>query len=208
MLLDPSIALLPSREGKRHAVKEAVVKAIQDGSFAYTDLILCGPELMTIGFEVMDGVIVGANNTPQAMAEETFDPPGGSVRLVSIDPSYSMQHSRWVRPNIPGTSKQAPAYKKAQHYGNDALIEDRIDKGRVARTLLVRHGWPHRQVVSNGSDVGRIVEWSWLKRAANTPGASDDYRELYEQLKERVETAQPKPQVQIKSAAKAVGASP
>jgi hypothetical protein len=207
-MLDPSIALLPSREGKRLAVQQAIIKAVTEGSFTYTDLILCGTELMTIGFEVMDGVTVGANNTPQTLAAETYDPPGGTVRLVSIDPNFSMQYSRWVRPVIPGTNKQAPAYKKATHYGADATIEDRLDRGRIPRGILVRHGWPYRQIVSNGSDVGRVVEWKWLERVATSPDASDDYRELYATLKARPDAAKTQQAPITKNAAKAVGATP
>jgi len=182
-VLDISILQLPTREGRVAAVRGAIIGAMEAGTFTYTELMLQDEALQTMAFEVLDGVSTSPQNVPQYGAEKIYNV--GPVRLVSID-GQPMKSSEWYEPRIPGTNLRAKPIKRVVDHGTDAVIDDTKDNGRQARRLLLKAGWPIRNIKSRSGSVGHIVEWRWLERAAAEPGATEEHREiqaLYERLK-------------------------
>lgn len=212
MLLPKSLLAITNSEEQYKAVKGLVLSAIEDGSFTYTDLLLSGEALFTIAFMVMDGTVF-EHSIPRTGATQAIQ--SGPLRLVCIDTPekvtadnaglqpekhrqlWTMKHSAWFEPRIPGTSERGRAIKKTVDYGMDAMVDDSLDQGRIARALLVKYGWPSKNVMSTSGVVGHIVEWRWLERAAQASGTApedQEIRDLYEQLKARTEPKQTKRQ--------------
>ena len=187
-MFDQSILNLTTHRKKRDAIKDALIRANEAGSLTYTDIMLNDSEIVTFAFEVLDGVLLDSNNVPQYMVDEMIDL--GQVRLLAIDPKYDIKHHVWETQRIPGTNLSQPnRTTKTIHYGNDVTLEDRYDLGRPPRQLLRNHGWPIRQFHSRSGLVGDLVEWKWFDRVAQSPDATDEYRELHAALKARMDAA-------------------
>ncbi len=185
-MFDHSIISLPSYAKKRDAISAVLSKHHEAGTLTYTDIMLNDSELMTIAFELLDGVTKTGDNIPQ------YDPSGrefdiGPVRLVSLDTDFKIKPSKWFQPLIPGTSVKGPRIKVAKDQGTDVTLDDRLEDGRQARILLINHGWPIRQYKSRTGDVGRVIEWKWFERVSTSADATDEYRDLYATIKARIE---------------------
>lgn len=223
MLLPKSLLSIQNSADLYEAVKGTVLAATEDGTFTYTDLLLSGEALSTIAFMVMDGTVF-EQTIPRAGAYPAIQ--SGPLRLVCIDTAekvaadnaglpaekhrqlWTMKHSAWFQPRIPGTSERGKPIKKTIDYGMDAMIDDSLDQGRIARAMLVKYGWPTKNIQSTSGVVGHIVEWRWLEKAALAAGTApedQEIRDLYEQLKARGETKQ---QTKRPSAPQGAGASP
>ncbi len=190
-MFDQSILNLTSRAKKRDAIKGAIIAARDAGTLTYTDIMLNDSEIITFAFEILDGVMLDSNNVPQYMVDEMIDL--GQVRLMAIDPNYDMKHHVWETLRIPGTNLSQPNRSvKTLHYGNDVTLDDRYDQGRPPRQLLRNHGWPIRQFHSRSGLTGDIVEWKWFDRVAQSPDATDEYREIHRALKARIDASQSK----------------
>ncbi len=189
-MFDQTIVNLPSRQAKRQAIQDKIQAAKEAGTLTYTDIMLNHQELVTFAFEVMDGVMLDSNNVPQYGQGDPIDLE--PVRLVAIDPKYEIRVHRWHQPRVPGTGQETRNREVViDRLGNDTIIEDRFDRGRVARRLLWEHGWPIRQYRSRTGEAGDIVEWKWFERVAQSPDAGAEYREIYEALKARLENPRP-----------------
>lgn len=192
MLLPESLLHLPTQRARYEAVKNIVKNAVEDGSFTYTDLLLSDEALYTTAFMALDGTVFDGAMVPQQGAHEVIQT--GTIRLVSIDKNQPIKHSSWYQPRIPGTDKRGEPVKQSKDLGTDALVNDSLDGGRVARCLLLKYGWPNRNIMSRSGTVGTIVEWRWLERAALAAGNApedQEIRDLYETLKERIEPKSP-----------------
>ena len=187
-MLDESILRLPKKEDQIAAVRDAIHNAIELGTFTYTDVMVLDEALQTLAFEVLDGVVVSPTNIPQYAATEVLNV--GPVRLVSLDVTAEdgtvtvprMTYSKLYSPRIPGTNQRARPIKKAVDLGTDAMVDDSRDNGRIARRLLLRQGWPIRNIRSRSGSLGTIVEWRWLEKAAAEPGDTEENREIRELL--------------------------
>jgi hypothetical protein len=194
---------LPTKAAKYEAIKGIVLGAVDDDTFTYTDLLLCDEALYTVAFEVLDGTVTNSSNQPQPGAHQAIQ--GDPLRLVCLDtpekvaednsdkPKHlhrtldTVRYSEWYEPRIPGTNKRGKPIKRAVDLGLDGMVADHYPD-RTARGLLVRHGWPNRNVKSRSGSVGHLVEWRWLERAAQAAGdAPEDkeIRDLYQTLKAR-----------------------
>jgi len=206
VLLEKSLLSITSVEERYNAVKNIVLAAIEDGTFTYTELLLSDEALYTVAFMVMDGTIIDSGSIPRTGAHPVI--PSGPLRLVCIDTPekvaadnagkqpeqhrqlLTMRSSVWHQPRIPGTNQRGKAVKKSTDYGMDAMVDDSLDQGRIARSLLLKYGWPIRNVMSTNGVVGHIVEWRWLERAAQAAGTApedQEIRDLYELIKARTE---------------------
>lgn len=228
MLLEKSLLLLPTRQARIDAV-EGILSAAQDnGTFTYTELLLSDEALYTTAFEIMDGVQVDAQNTPHGGAREPWQ--SGPLRLVSLDTQekvdadndtmtaagahvsakrslQTIKYSKWYQPRIPGTNAKGPAVKKAVDMGMDAMVDDSLDGGRTARGLLLKYGWPNRNVKSRSGSVGHLVEWRWLEKVAKAAGNApedQEIRDLWDSLRARFDA----PKKTKNAAPLAAGATP
>lgn len=210
-MLDESILRLPTKEARTEAIKDDLLTGDGDGirsDFTYTEVMLLDEALQTLVFEVLDGVMTSSQNTPQYGASKIYNV--GPVRLVSLN-DMPMVVSKWHEARIPGTNRRAKPVKKTVTLGTDVMVDDSKDNGRMARRLLLKDGWPIRNIRSRSGSVGTIVEMRWLEKAAAEPGDTEEHRELREllsKLKARDASAEaPKNMTQAR-AKQPAGASP
>lgn len=183
-MFDQSFLQLPTKEAKKAAVKARVQTALESGTFTYTDLMLNHEELVTLAFEAMDGVVV-SGTLPNYGQGGIYR--GGTVRLVSTDPTQPIKYSEFYEPLIAGTDQRGAPRKRTVELGQVADVDDSWEGQRIARRVLLQFGWPVRNVRSNGATTGHIVEWRWLEKAAARGDATQEITDLYNKLKPLVE---------------------
>jgi len=189
-----------TEEKRRDAIAVMVDTALQRGDFTYTEALLLPEPFRSHVFEHLDGVRL-QGGVPQYGAAQVYEMP--PVRLLAVNPRHDIQYSEWHQTRIPGTQQQAPREKRIVKLGSDATVRD-MPGERLPRRILRQHGWPNRNVASNGNNIGTVVEWRWLELAVNSPDATDEIRELHAALKARIDakdgTADTKPTTRSKSA--------
>ncbi len=201
-MIDASVLQLPTKAQRTAAISDAILGAIDSETFTYTELMLLDEGLYTIAFEILDGVVTDSANVPQRAGDVLNTDP---VRLVSLD-GQPIKYSENYTPRIPGSTKRGPTVKRPVELGSDAMVDNSLDKGRIARRLLLKEGWPIRNVRSRSGGVGRIVEMRWLEKAAAEKGDSEELREVRKLLADIKGRESPKAKRQ--SAATAVEVSP
>lgn len=204
-MLDNNWLQLPTRAKKLEAVQDAVIDAIETGTFTYTDILLADEGLYILAFEVLDGITVNTMNIPQGGGRVYSV---GPIRLASIDPKQPMKTSEWYTPRVPGTTKRGKAEMRSIDLGMDTMVDDSHDGGRTARMLLLKYGWPIRNIQSRSGNLGHIVEVKWLERVASSPDATDEYRDLLAQINARASAAHEAPKTNQTRPSKAAGAMP
>ncbi len=180
-MFDESILQLPTKDRKRTAIEAVLLDRVENGTFSYTELLLHDAGIYTVAFEILDGISTNAMNVPQASGRVLSV---GPVRLVSIDPKQPLRYSELYTPRIPGSAKRGEPIKRVVELGLDAMVDDSMDNGRIARGLLMKHGWPIRNVRSRSGIIGHIVEMRWLEKACAEKGDSEELREVRQLLAE------------------------
>ena len=192
-MFDFSIIHEPVASKQRAAIEGVLKRAIQTGSFTYTEVFMSPEPLRTMALEYLDGVS-SVNGIPQAVGNPVNV---GPVRLVCLEANDTIKISRWGSRNIFGTTIEAPQQKISQNLGNDAMVDD-MHPERIARNVLRRSGFPIRGVFSRGANQGSVIEWKWLERRAKEEDAPPEITEIYQSILAR--TAQNAPAPKIKSA--------
>lgn len=203
-MFDLGLLANPSANAQRDAVGLVVQQRIDDGTFNYTELLCAQEPMRTFALEYLDAVKV-QGTVAQYMQGAHQDWNGQRVRLVCVNEhlldarngapvldasgnpvSDQIRYPVQKRFRVPGTS-QVKTEKIMENFGSIADVLDSPGE-RLARMILVQHGWPIRQHVTKGGQEGRIVEWRWLEREARLgENAAMGVVELYQRLKPRVD---------------------
>lgn len=170
----------PVATKQKIAVRIAVKKALANGTFTYTDVLMASEPVRTMALEAIDG-IESPNGTPQAIGNPE---DVGPVRIVCINAKHEIKVSQWGNRNIFGTEVEAPREKISRTLGSDAIVIDAYPE-RLARNVLRRLGWPIRNLQSRGTNEGSVVEFKWLEREAKKPGSPAEIVAIYEDIMTR-----------------------
>jgi len=188
---------------QREAVKEAVNKAIRNGTFTYTDVLMAAEPVQTYAFEHLDGY-TSENGSSNQVSNALLGEP---IRLVCLRDGDSIKINRWGTRRIWGTNEQGPNEKLTVSLGPDALVDDKHPE-RLARNVLRKSGWPIRNKRSRTANDGSVVEWAWLEREANVKDAPPEVTELYLAILARTAPATAHAPKQTKSAGAPASAHP
>lgn len=177
MNINPSLTTEPSAAKRRLAVKDAVLRAIADGSFTYTEALLVDEPLRSDIFEVLDGVVVEATRSMSGHGEPLML---GTVKLCHVAPDGVIAHPVFKTARVPGTDREIHS-KGMKSFGNVADVPDMVPH-RIARMILFREGWPIRQMRERSSVVGTVVEWRWLEKEIKGGNALPEVVDLYNEI--------------------------
>jgi hypothetical protein len=182
--------------GRREELESEVLDLVEKGRLFITDVLLEDEPWRTRVFEVWDGIVV-EDGVPRSGG------PGfakADVRLVHVNDGGVISCQEVAQERVPGTRQLRKVDVEAK-YGNDATL-----RHKNARQILWTQGWPFRNAFTNGRTEGTVVEWLWIESKAKEPDCDSATRELFAQIKARLERTAPTAPTSPKSKATATAA--
>ncbi len=179
-----SITKIVAGEKRRAALREAVTDLAQKGAFNLTEFLCEEKEPIRTDVQmVIDG---HAMNGGSPTVDEALKVSLPRVRLMTINEADTIKVKQVVTRRVMGTNilKQT---REPVKQGNDVELEHAI-----ARDVLATRGFPVRDIRSDGTKKGTVVEVAWLLREVAKEDCYPEIKELYQQLKDRIEKSNTK----------------
>ncbi len=183
-MFSEAVTKIVSAEKRRAALREAVAGMAQKGEFKLTEFLCEEKEPVRTDVQmVIDGHRL---NGSSPTVDESMKIPLPTVRLMTIRPADNIKVKRVVARRVMGTD----IIKETREYvdlGNDVELDH-----QTARDVLATRGFPVRQVRTNGSKIGTVVEVDWILREVARDDCHPEVKELYQQLQSRIEKSNTK----------------